>query len=71
MSAVYSGNTNSKSVNARLAERERRFSASGMAAYLRRRGLFPGLTAADIAAAVRSTEWHHVGTSKAGSSPCT
>lgn len=58
---TYSGNTNSKSVNARLAERDGRFPATRMAAELRRRGLFAGVTAADIAAAVQTSEWHHSG----------
>ena len=57
----YSGNTNSKSINARLAERDGRLPATAMAADLRRRGLFAGVTGADIAAAVVTGEWHHSG----------
>lgn len=62
MSTTYSGQTNSKSINARVAERNRRFSATQMAAYLRSRGLFRGITGSHIKSAVKSYEWHHVGT---------
>lgn len=61
MSTRYSGQTNSKSVNARIAETEGRVPPTAMAAELRRRGLFAGVTAADIKAAVTTLEWHHVG----------
>jgi len=61
MSTMYSGNTNSKSLNARQAEREGRYPATGMAETLRAKGLFKGVVAADIKAAVHSGEWHHVG----------
>lgn len=58
---TYSGNTNSKSLNARAAEADGRFPASRMAEVLRDKGLFRGVTPADIKAAVHSGEWHHVG----------
>jgi hypothetical protein len=57
----YSGWTNSKSLNARQAEREGRFPATAMVAMLRAKGLFAGVTSGDILAAVDTVEWHHVG----------
>lgn len=61
MGARYSGNTNSKSLNARSAEREGRFPAAHWPKLLRARGIFKGVTAADIKSAVDTSEWHHVG----------
>lgn len=61
MTARYSGNTNSKSLNARAAERDGRFPASAWPARLGVMGLFRGVTAADIKTAVETSEWHHVG----------
>lgn len=58
---TYSGNTNSKSIRARRAEREGRFPATRMVELLRQKGLFSGVTAAAIRDAVPSAEWHHTG----------
>lgn len=63
MTTTYSStNSNTKSLNAHLAEEAGRYPASHWPAILRRKGLFPGVTAADIKAAVWTDEWHHTGT---------
>lgn len=59
--ARYAGWTNSKSLNARAAESDGRFPATHWPQRLKTLGLFAGVTAADIKAAVETGEWHHVG----------